>query len=255
MSNEEFLLVLEEVKGKIATIGRRCRGEKQLTAVFKIEDEIDSFQFQIGQGYVEIYYDNKNIPIVKRYTAKEQGIVFPLMLLYTNVAYYVLQAKSHLTKRIYELICAEKQKLGEAIRKICMQDFEECVITKEKVEKLKAYVNWVIPQLHHCSGEMDEYSERFDLQDSRKLKKVRGVYRSFMVDTKHIYYHDEIMGEDMKILVNSPMTAYVVSMLFCESYITSITWLKKYEPTRQWCLLVPWNIITTFQELITKLYY
>ncbi len=187
------------------------------------------------------------------YKIEEQEIVLPLMIFYTNISYNVLQAKPYITKKEYEKLCIEKQKIGEAIRKMCVHEFSKMIVTRGKLKIIAKFLKWSIPQLYHCRGEIGEYSEEFDLQEARSLTKIRTIYKSFKVGTKWVYYHDEILGVDRKIPIDSAETAYAVSMLFCQSYVASIIWLKKYAPSGQWCPLVPWKIIQEFNMEILKL--
>lgn len=258
MSNEEFLRVLEEVSKSITTIMLKCHykeHEKRRKSLRKISEAIDFFHFKVTPtGILDVYYDNYILSIGGRYKQEDQRVVLPLMILYTNISYSVLKAKKNVTKQTYEKLCVEKQKIGNAIRQMCVKEFQDCVVTKRNLKNVANFLKWSIPQLYHCIGEIGEYSERVEPKDARKLSKIRATYKSFKVGTKYVYYHDEITEEDRKIPIDSPETAYAVCMLFCECYTTSLIWLKEYDPSGQWCPIVPWNIINKFTGMMCKLF-
>lgn len=257
MSNEGFLRVLEDVQKSIDKIMGKYQDTKRWKSLNEVMEAIEFFRVRITKdGSLDIYYDNEIFSVVGYFKPEEQKIVAPLMSLYTNISYYVLKAKSHVTKRTYEKLCVEKQKMGVAIREICVQDFTDCVITKEKVKYVKSFLEWAIPQLYHCVEENEErYSERFELEDARKLKKIREVYKSFRVGRKYVYYYDEIISKNKKIPIDSPEVAYAISMLFCESYAVSVNWLNKNAETGYWEFYVPEKIISRFQYLLSIIYH
>lgn len=257
MSNEEFLRVLDEVQESIDKINGGYKDTKKWKSLNKVLEAIESFELKITRDETwNIYYDNNIFSVMGPFNPKDQKIVAPLMSLYTNITYYTMQAKAHVTKQTYAKLCLEKQKLGLAIREICVQEFQECIITKAKLEKVKLFLEWAVPQLYHCIEENGEgYSERFDLKDARKLTKIREVYKSFRVEGKYVYYHDEILGVNKKILIDSSEVAYAISMLFCESYVVSVTWLNKNAEAGCWEFYIPDKIIARFQYLLSVLYH
>lgn len=256
MSGEEFLRLLEEVKENLRIIEGGYKDTKKWKKLNKITSEVDYFNFRILQdGTIDIYYDSDNmLSMIGYFQLEDQKIVLPLMSFYTNISCKILDAKLYINKKEYERLCVEKQKIGEAVRKMCVREFSEIVVTKEKLKRIKRVLEWSIPQLYHCIGKIGEYSEEFNLQSARKLSKIRSIYQSFKVGTKWVYYYDEILGTNRKIPIDGAETAYAVSMLFCTSYTTSIIWLKKYYPSGQWCPVVPWNILQRFAEEIYELY-
>lgn len=256
MTNNEFARLLEQRKEKIRKIIGPFRGNKQWYELVKIAEEMEMFNFyNLADGTVEIYYMNSIQSIHGLYKEGEQAIVFPLIIFYTNISYYIMSAKEYATKNVYEILCKEKQKMEQEIREMCMQQFEKCVITPIKCKRMNNFVKRAISQLYHCIDFNGGYSTKVIEKDAEELKEIRKVYETFKVGRKYIYFYDSILKENVKILIDSPDSAYAISILFCDVYITSVLWLKEYDPTEQWCPIVPWKLIIDFRALLSNLYY
>lgn len=259
MKNEEFLRIVEETKRNLFVMQGDFRGylekKEKYRAIGKIIDAIEFFHLEIRDNSWNIYYDNYIVAMAVIYQKNDQRLVFPLMILYTNISYYTLRAKPFVSKNTYERLCGEKKKIGEAIRQICYFDFENVIFNKEKHEKIKKFIEFSIRRLYHCIENIGEYSTEVVEEDAKKLEKIRRIYQSFQIKNEVIVFYDEILGKRVKIATDSPQSAYAVSMLFCRAYVGTVSWLKKQYPSGQWCPVVPWSVLEDFRVMLEKMYH
>lgn len=259
MKNEEFLRILERTEQNLFMMTEEFQwnteGKNSHRAISKIIGEIDLFHLETKNDIWDIYYDNSILGIIDIYRENDQRLVIPLMILYTNIFYYIRKAKQFVSKSTYERLSAEKKKLGKAIRKACCFDFEDVVFTKEKYEKIKSFIEFSISRLYHCIEDIGECSTIVVEKDAKKLKRIRNIYQSFQIEDQSIIFYDEILRKRVKISMNSSQGAYAITMLFCRAYVETVPWLKKNYPNGQWCPVVPWDVLQRFRMLLEKMYY
>lgn len=255
MKQKEFITQLEEVKWKIQMLRFECKDKSVDDTFYKLREALESFKVELLEdGTLRIHYDNSIMGVGGNYKPENQSVVLPLMILYTKFSYSMLRAGEYIPDDIYSKACAQKEILGEAIREICIQDFEECVITSSKVKQFKRFLKWVRPQLYHIAGSINEYSERVVTEDAEKLKDIREIYEDFKIGYRYIYFYDEIAKEKVKIPIESPEAAYAVMIMYARAYNVTMPWLKEYCPTGEWCPLVPWNVLNKFRMLLEDLF-
>lgn len=259
MTNEELIKGLEKVERNINQIKGQYEDTKRWRSVYKIQQELEFFHITITENHeLDIYYCSNSISgmhIISK--INEQIIVYPLMILYASVLYRVRNAKKHCKKRMYSKLLKEKEYLGNIVREVCTQAFEEsnCIITKGYLNVMRKFLNSAVPQLNHYAGEIGEVSTKVVPSEADKLNKIRSIYKSFKVGTKYVYFYDEILDKETKIPIDSTDTAYAIMIFFSEAYTESIMWLKEYDPLGQWCLLVPWKLIQELRYIIERRFF
>ncbi len=259
MTNEELIEELEEVERNIQRINGEYKDTEKWYRVRKIQRELEYFDVTITKNNeLNIYYDCSRLfgmHIITR--VDEQLIVCPMMTLYTIVSYRIQKAKKYCRKEMYNKLQKERQQLGNIVREVCTQEFaqSDCIITRADLKKLKRFIQCAEPQLYHCVGEIGEVSTEVVPSDADKLQKIREIYQSFKIGTKYVCYYDEIMEEEVKISIDSTDNAYAIMAFLSAVYLETIAWLKEYEPSGQWCPIVPWKLLQELRMIIGEMFF
>ena len=254
MTNQEFIWEIADIRKNIRDMNGGFEESKRWHKVSKLLGELEYFHIESDKkDYFEIYYENRIIGYQGYVSRNDSNIIYPLMLLYTNVVYRMQELKPYVTSEMYKELCKEKVRLGEAIRTICTTE----LYSKEppQVYLVKHFIERAEKQLHHCVGKIGEYSEEVCLEDSERLREIRKIYESFKIGEKYVSFYDEILRRNTRISLNSPSFNYAVMLLFSRVYGKTVQWLWKNYPDGQWCPISPWKVIKEFEALHWKMFH
>lgn len=256
MTYGEFIKELTNIESNIRKINGNWEKTNRWEAVSRIESELSSFRMTvIREDYVYISYENYISSMGGYFQRNDAKLICLLMILYTNVLYYTVKAKGFVNTTMYNDLCKEKARLGKSIYQMCTTGYEDKdgSLSKNQCNVIKKFIDDSIPQLHHCTGPIGEYSIKVIPEDSERLKEIRDIYESFKIKRKYAYFYDEILNENKKVPINSVEFIYAIMMFFSQVYVESIIWLKKYDPTKMWCPITVWKIIKELRELLINI--
>lgn len=254
MTNQEFIWKIADIRKNIRDMNGDFKETERWHKVSKLSEELEYFHIESDKKkYFRIHYGN-NIMSYHGYVSRnDSNIIYPLMLLYTNVVYRMQVLKTCVTSEMYKELCKEKVRLGTAIRTICTTELYSTELTQ--VYLVERFIERAVKQLHHCVGKIGEYSEEVCPEDSEKLRKIRKIYESFRIDKGYVWFYDEILRRNTRISLNSPSFNYAVMILFSRVYGKTIRWLWKNYPSGQWCPISPWKVIQEFEALHWKMFH
>ncbi len=254
MTNQEFIREVVEVSKNIRNINGKFEETKRWHKVSKLSEELEYFHIQSDEkDCFEIYYENNIVGYHGYVSRKYQNIIYPLMLLYTNVVYRMRQLKPYASLDMYKALYNEKTRLGKAIRTMCTNSELQNTVPLQ-VSLVEQFIQRAVKQLHHCVGKIGEYSEELYPEDSEKLRQIRKMYESFKIGEGYVSFYDEILRRNTRIPINSPSFNYAVMLLFSRVYGKTLLWLWKNYPSGQWCPISPWKVIREFESIHWKMF-
>ena len=251
MTNEKIIQGMQSIADNICKINEEYNKSKRWRRVFAIQEEITSFKMQKTEEDLYIYYNSACIGV---YNLNKQEIVYPFMMLYTNVLYKMNKAKVCCEISDIEELQKQIDSLGAIIHEVCNAEFEDFIISSQNVKQIKVFIKEAVAQLYHCAGPIGEFSTKVVPEDAEKLKNIREIYESLKVGRKYVYFYDEILKKVVKINIDSKEIAYAIMMLYARAYSETIIWLKEYDPSEQWCPLVAWKVIKDFEMLLRTIF-
>ena len=253
MTNQEFIREVVTVYQNIRNINGKFEETKRWHKVSKLAEELEYFHIESDKrDYFKIHYENSIIGYQGCVSRKDPNIIYPLMLLYTNVAYRMQQLKPYVASNMYQALYKEKARLGKAIRTMCTTEIQSTMPLQ--VSLVEKFVQRAIKQLHHCVGKIGEYSEEVYPEDSERLRQIRKIYESFKIGEEYVSFYDEILRRNTRISLNSPSFNYAVMLLFSRVYGKSLLWLWKNYPSGHWCPISPWKVIGEFESIHWKMF-
>ncbi len=255
MTNQEFIREVVDVSKNIRDINGEFEETKRWCKVSKLSEELEYFQIQSNESdYFEIYYENNIIGYQGYVSRKDPNIIYPLMLLYTNVAYRMRQLRPYADSDMYKALYKQKARLGKAIRTMCTNEEIQNTVPLQ-VPLVEQFIQRAVKQLHHCVGKIGEYSEEVYPEDSERLKQIRKMYESFKIGEEYVSFYDEILRRNTRISLHSPSFNYAVMLLFSRVYGKSLLWLWKNYPSGHWCPISPWKVIQESEALHWKIFH
>ena len=250
MTNEKIIQGMQSIADNICKINGEYNESKRWHKVFSIQEEITSFKIQELHEDLYIYYSSG---CMGKYNLSKQEIVYPFMMLYTNVLYKMNRAKVYVEVAEYEELQKQIDSLGVIIHEVCNVKFEDDIINTEKVKQIKVFIKDAIAQLYHYAGPIGEFSTKVVLEDAEKLKNIRAIYESFKIGKKYVYFYDEILKREVKIKLDSKKVVYAIMILYARAYSETIILVEECEKRKQWPLRA-WNVIKDFEMLLRPIF-
>lgn len=252
MKTEKLIAFLQEMKEAI----RRLKDD---TTYFQdILVGIDRFHIKILEdNKIDIYYDNPISSMAIIIEESNELYVFAMMILYTNLSYRIEKAcQRNKNQEMKKELRRWNVKLGRLIRNLTVKNIR---IDKEGSEILycKTYqlINTASKGLHHKIDQIGKITDSIIPEQSNELKPIRKIYEKVSFEGNSITYYDYIAKKFQTVECTNSMFLYAILNIYAKAYVKSILWLKKEDPTEQWCPLTTWQILQSFTRLLNKHFF
>ena len=207
------------------------------------------------EGMIEFRCEHGPIPIGGRVKEDEMLYAFVIMDFYCVLYYKCKKIIRKIRKRQYTTkINSLLDTLGMVIRKQALnvkpnEEFE----TERFFIDFKAFVQVAIKALGHKYDQIGyrNLTDTFDAEEAKELKHIRTIYERISFKDNTITYFDYIGKTFRTFCINNTVEMqYMVMNLYAKAYTESVLWLKKEDPSGQWCPATPWQLIRRLDIMI-----
>lgn len=96
----------------------------------------------------------------------------------------------------------------------------------------------------------------YPFKKAEELKNIRAIYETISFDGDTIKYFDYIAQVHKCVNEkNSVEIQYMIMNLYTRAYAESVMWLKKEDPTGQWCPATPWQLLIELKLMIQNYFF
>ena len=251
--SEELLKSIENMRKELLKLAMEDR------RIFEIIEGLDSFEIDPKvdeNGRIRMLY-GEGFAILRGGRFKEDEMLYALTIMdFYCVLYYKCKKlirkmrKKQYTTKINSLL----NTLGIVIRKQALnvkpnEEFE----TERFYIDFKAFVQVAIKALGHKYDQIGyrHLTDTFDKKEAKELKHIKAIYEKISFEDNTITYFDYILKSFRTFGINDIVEMqYMVMNLYTKAYTESVLWLKKEDPTGQWCPATPWQLIKRLDVII-----
>ena len=251
--SEELLKSIENMRRELLELARKDK------RIFEIIEQLDSFEINPevdANGKIRMYCGG-GFSILKggRFEENEMLYALAIMDFYSGLYYKCRKIIRRIRKKEYRLkIDALLLNMGRIIRKQALnvkpnEEFE----TERFYIDFKAFVQVAIKALGHKYDQIGyrNLTDRFDAEEAKELKHIRTIYEKISFKETKITYFDYITKTSRTFCINNTVEMqYMIMILYTKAYTESVLWLKKEDPTEQWCPATPWQLIRRLDIMI-----
>lgn len=209
-----------------------------------------------AEGMIEFRCEHGLIPIGGRVKEDEMLYAFVIMDFYGVLHYKCKKIIRRIRKKEYTLkINALLSDIGKLIRKQALYNVKpnEEFETERFYIDFKAFVQVAIKALGHKYDQIGyrNLTDTFDAEEAKELKHIRTIYEKISFKENTITYFDYITKTSRTFCINNTVEMqYMIMILYTKAYTESVLWLKKEDPTEQWCPATPWQLIRRLDIMI-----
>lgn len=249
---EELIKYIENMREKLIELSKADE------RILEIVEELNSFyvcEVNSKKNCINIHFSSGVIPIGGVFDTKEMLYAFVLMDFYCSLYYKCRKIVRRVRKKEFRLeIDSILLELGMLIKNqsLCVKPNKKIDIEQFSKE-FEEFVNISIKALGHTVDQIGHLTSTFNEEEAKCLKKVRETYEKICFKGNVITYTDCI-SKKSKTISNSDAVEvqYMAMNVFVKAYTESILWLKKYDPSGQWCPITPWQTILRFSLLLQE---
>ncbi len=244
--SEELLKNIENMRKELLELARKDR------RIFEIIERLDSFEIDPkldANGKIRMLC-KEGFAILRGGRIKEDEMLYALTIMdfYGGLYYKCRKIIRRIRKKEYRLkIDALLLNMGRLIRKQALnvkpnEEFE----TERFYIDFKAFVQVAIKALGHKYDQIGyrHLTDTFDEKEAKELEHIRTIYEKISFKENTITYFDYILKTSRTFCINNTVEMqYMVMNLYTKVYTESVLWLKKEDPSGQWCPATPWQLI------------
>lgn len=125
--------------------------------------------------------------------------------------------------------------------------------TEKFYEEFKNLINEAVKALGHKYDEIGNLTDAYIPKEAEELKHIRAIYETISFEGETIKYYDYIAKVYKVVNIYKTVEVqYMVMNLYAQAYTESVLWLKKEDPSGQWCPATPWQIIVKLKIMIPE---
>ncbi len=225
--------------------------------IYEITDVIDSFHLNTEpiNGSIRMYFENE---IIAGGYFKENEMLYALFLMsfFYKLNYKCRKVALKIQQPEYEAA------IDTFLIRLSMILREQATLniipyagfqTEKFYEEFKNLINEAVKALGHKYDEIGNLTNAYIPKEAEELKHIRTIYETISFEGETIKYYDYIAKVYRSVnIYNTVEIQYMVMNLYAQAYTESVLWLKKEDPSGQWCPATPWQIIVKLKVMIPK---
>ena len=245
---EMVLSYLEEQFAKLALQDKR---------IYEIIDVIDSFHLNTEpiNGRIQMFFKNE---IIAGGDFEKNEMLYALFLMsfFCQFNYKCRKVALKIQQPEYEVaIDTLLMYLGRIIREQATRNIIPYAgfQTEKFYKEFKNMMDVAVKALGHKYDEIGHLTDCYKPQEADELKHIRAIYETISFEGETIKYYDYITKVYRSVnIYNTVEIQYMVMNLYAQAYTESVLWLKKEDPSGQWCPATPWQILVKLKIMIPK---
>lgn len=209
-----------------------------------------------AEGMIEFRCEHGIIPIGRRFKENEMLYAFAIMSFYGILYYKCKKIIRRIRKKEYSLkINSLLLDMGRLIRQQALYNVKpnEKFETERFYKEFKDFIHIAIKALGHKYDQIGyrHLTDAYDAEEAEELKHIRAIYEKISFNDNKITYFDYIAKKSKTFCTEKTVEMqYMVLNLYAKAYTESVLWLKKEDPTGQWCPVTPWQLIRKLDVMI-----
>lgn len=247
---------VEELKSTLEYVSNQfLKLALQDKRIYEIIDVITSFEIEPVNGKIWGRFEN---PIMAGGYFNENDMIYGLFLMsfFFQFNYKCRKVALKIQQPEYEqAIDALFIRLGMILREQATRNIIPYAgfQTEKFYEEFKNLINIAVKALGHKYDEIGHLTDCYNPQEAEELKHIRAIYETISFEGETIKYYDYIAKVyEIVNIHNTVEVQYMVMNLYAKAYTESVLWLKKEDPSGQWCPATPWQIIVKLKVMIPK---
>lgn len=189
----------------------------------------------------------------------EAILVYALLSDYGRIYYRAKKLCKEINKsEITEEFEKHIQRIGKSIREKALSEELEKVknFNCEKFcDEFQQLITLGIKALYHKNDKIGKITFKINPKEGKELKEIRRIYEQLKFFEDKIVFYDCIMEQYAEVPKNdSRKLQYMACCVFIDIYTSSILWLRKEDPSQQWCPKVPWQLLEAYRMLLDKFF-
>lgn len=251
---EELLKGIEDMRSELETLAYE---DSRISEIIR---QLDYFEIDTqpnSKGMIKIYCDFGPLPVIDKVRENDMDYAFVLLDFYCVLYYKSKKVSLSIRKRKYsEKINSLLHTLGMIIRKQALNDIEldKKFKTEQFCEDFDNFINVATKALGHKYDQIGHLTDTFNPIQAKELEHIRKIYEkiSFKDDNTVTYFDYITKNYKTSYVGNNAEMQYMVMNLYAKAYMESVLWLRKEDPSEQWCPATPWQLLKKFEMLIRK---
>lgn len=255
-SNSDTQNKVEELKNTLEYVSNQfLKLALQDKRIYEIIDVITSFNIEPVNGKIWGRFEN---PILAGGFFNGNDMIYGLFLMsfFCDFNYKCKKIAERIQKQKDEVtIDTLLMHMGRIIRDQATQniipyaDFQ----TEKFYKEFKNLMQEAVKALGHKYDEIGHLTDAYIPKEAEELKHIRAIYETIRFEGQNIKYYDYI-DKVYKVvsIYNTVEVQYMVMNLYAKAYTESVLWLKKEDPSEQWCPATPWQIIVKLKIMIPE---
>lgn len=253
--SEELLQYIENMRKELMNL------VEEDSRIGEIVDSLKDFWMDTNmdsEGMIGIYCAYGPLPIQGRF--HEDGMVYAYVIMnfYCVLNYKCRKLIRRIRKKEYSLkINSLLRDMGSLIRRQALYGVRpnEKFKTERFYKEFKDFIHVAIKALGHKYDQIGyrHLTDTFEPEEAKELEHIRVIYEKISFKDDKITYFDYITKKSKTFCIEKIVEMqYMVLNLYAKAYTESVLWLKKEDPTGQWCSVTPWQIIRRMDVMIPK---
>ena len=225
--------------------------------IFELIDVIDSFF--VGEehnGRIRILCERGIITAGG--CLEEDEMLYSLTLMsFWGYLYYEYR-KISFEKEISDLVDISILYIGRILREQAIYGIRPNIEFRagKFCKEFKNFIKTALGALGHKYDQIGHLTEFYDPEEAEELKNIRTIYETISFDGDTIKYFDYIAQVHKCVNEkNSVEIQYMIMNLYTRAYAESVMWLKKEDPTGQWCPATPWQLLIELKLMIQNYFF
>lgn len=248
---EELRNALERLKAELKRLALK---EKR---IFKLIDAIDSFYLEEKRnGTIKILCERGII--ITGGCLKEYEMIYALTLMsFWGYLYYEYR-KISFEKEISDLVDISILYIGRILREQAIYGIRPNIEFRagKFCKEFKNFIKTALGALGHKYDQIGHLTDFYDPEEAEELKNIRAIYETISFDGDTIKYFDYIAQVHKCVNEkNSVEIQYMIMNLYTRAYAESVMWLKKEDPTGQWCPATSWQLLIELKLMIQNYFF
>lgn len=225
--------------------------------IYEIIDVIHSFYLNTEpiNGRIQMFFRNE---IIAGGYFKENEMLYALFLMsfFCQFGYKCRKISMKIQQPEYgEIINILFMHVGMLLREQATRNIIPYIgfRTKDFYKEFKSLIKVAVKALGHKYDKIGYLTEAYIPKEAEELKHIRAIYETISFEGETIKYYDYIAKVYRSVnIYNTVEIQYMVMNLYAQAYTESVLWLKKEDPSGQWCPATPWQIIVKLKIMIPE---
>lgn len=251
---------IKELEKNVANMRKELTELAQIdNRIMEIVKELDAFRFTQTKRGIDIWYGRGVIPMMGIFKENDMCYALELMNFLIRIYYKCNKVISILNSRDAKVVInVNFQIFARGIRKQSLEYMEQNkkFQSQKFYEEFKEFVEVAKKALHHKVDEIGTLTARHVREESKELTEIRKIYKQIRFREDSIRYYDYIeRDKGIAKIDNAVEMQYMIMVTYMKAYSETVLWLRKKDPSGNWCPFTAWQVLERLKKIIYKYFF